>query len=125
MATTTTKLGLTKPATSDAVDITVLNANSDKIDAAVGLYVCTSTSRPSTTWNGLTIYETDTHKLYIYLTSSSSWVLLPDPTTFTFTASQLTDPQNLNITKIDSHKITVSATAPTSPATGDLWDDIS
>ena len=35
MATTTTNLGLTKPATSDNVDITVINANMDKIDAIV------------------------------------------------------------------------------------------
>lgn len=32
MATTTTNLGLTKPAVSDAADISVLNANFDKID---------------------------------------------------------------------------------------------
>lgn len=35
MATTTTNLGLTKPATSDNVDITVINTNMDKIDTAV------------------------------------------------------------------------------------------
>lgn len=35
MATTTPNLGLTKPATSDNVDITVINANMDKIDTAV------------------------------------------------------------------------------------------
>lgn len=36
MATTTTNLGLTKPAVSDAADISVLNANFDKIDALGG-----------------------------------------------------------------------------------------
>ena len=36
MATNTTNLKLTKPATSDAVDITVINSNMDKIDAIVG-----------------------------------------------------------------------------------------
>lgn len=35
MATTTPNLGLTKPATSDNVDITVINTNMDKIDTAV------------------------------------------------------------------------------------------
>lgn len=35
MATTTTNLGLTKPATSDNVDITVINTNMDKLDTAV------------------------------------------------------------------------------------------
>lgn len=36
MATTTTNLGLIKPATTDNVDITVLNGNMDSIDSAVG-----------------------------------------------------------------------------------------
>ena len=36
MATNTTNLALVKPATSDAVDITVINSNMDKIDAIVG-----------------------------------------------------------------------------------------
>ena len=36
MATTTTNLGLTKPATTDNVDVSVLNANMELIDAAVG-----------------------------------------------------------------------------------------
>ncbi|MBR6525481.1 MAG: hypothetical protein IKT57_05880 [Clostridia bacterium] len=36
MATTTTNLKLTKPAASDAADISVLNANFDKIDALGG-----------------------------------------------------------------------------------------
>lgn len=37
MATTTTNLGLTKPATSDNVDITVINTNMDKLDATIAL----------------------------------------------------------------------------------------
>ena len=36
MATTTTNLGLTKPATSDKVDITKINSNMDKIDEQIG-----------------------------------------------------------------------------------------
>lgn len=36
MATTTTKLGLTKPAPTDFYDVAVGNANLDKIDSAVG-----------------------------------------------------------------------------------------
>ena len=36
MATNTTNLNLAKPATSDAVDITVINSNMDKLDAVVG-----------------------------------------------------------------------------------------
>lgn len=36
MATQTTNLNLVKPAENDAVDITVINSNMDKIDAAIG-----------------------------------------------------------------------------------------
>ena len=36
MATTTTNLGLTKPAYSDSEDVSVLNSNMDLIDAAFG-----------------------------------------------------------------------------------------
>ena len=66
MATTTTKLGLTKPAGSDNVDIAVLNTNSDKIDSAIGVTVCTSTTRPATPFEGQNIYETDTKITYVY-----------------------------------------------------------
>lgn len=38
MATTTTNLGLTKPAGTEAPDISVINTNMDKIDTASGLY---------------------------------------------------------------------------------------
>lgn len=72
--TTTTRLGLTKPAGSDLVDISVLNVNSDKIDAAVGAKVVTSGTRPSTPFDGQIIYETDTQKSYVYRSSTSSWV---------------------------------------------------
>lgn len=74
MATTTSKLALTKPATSDLVDIAVLNQNSDKIDAAVGATVCTSATRPSSPWNGMIIYETDTNAGYVYRSSTTSWL---------------------------------------------------
>ena len=36
MATTTTNLGLTKPALSESADVGVINENSDKIDAEAG-----------------------------------------------------------------------------------------
>lgn len=74
MATTTTKLALTKPDGSDLVDIAVLNANADKIDAAAGATVCTSATRPSSPWNGMIIYETDTNAGYVYRSSTTSWL---------------------------------------------------
>lgn len=124
MASTTTRLGLRQPAPSDAVDVTAdLSNNWGVVDAAIGITVCTSTTRPtapypgqhiretdtglgwywdttgtpawvlmtrsitvctSTTrpagaqlYNGLTIYESDTGLIYVYLTGTSAWVLYP------------------------------------------------
>lgn len=73
MATSTPKLGLTKPAGSDAVDIAVLNANSDKIDAAISITICTSTTRPSVPFDGQKIFETDTKKEYVYIAATTTW----------------------------------------------------
>lgn len=76
MATTTSKLALTKPDGTDLVDIAVLNANADKIDAASGATICTSTTRPASPWNGQVIFETDTLNALVYRTSTSSWAIL-------------------------------------------------
>ena len=73
MATTTTKLALTKPDGTDLVDIAVLNANADKIDTASGAFICTSTTRPASPWNGQLIFETDTLNALVYRTSTTSW----------------------------------------------------
>lgn len=67
MATTTTRLGLRKPAGSDTVSVTTdLDANYDKIDTAISMTVCTSSTRPSTPFQGQEIYETDTHNNLVY-----------------------------------------------------------
>lgn len=76
MATLTTRLSLSKPDTTDNVDIAVLNANSDKLDAAVGSFMCTSTTRPSTPFNGQQIFETDTTNQYIWSSATGSWFRL-------------------------------------------------
>lgn len=94
MATSTTKLGLSKPAGTDAVDIAVLNANSDKIDNASGTFICTSTTRPSTPYNGQTIYETDTESIQIYLAASSTWKPYLNPALFVPTGTIFTWPTN-------------------------------
>ena len=93
MATSTTKLGLTKPAYTDIVDVADLNNNSDAIDAAVGFTVCTSSTRPATPWSGQSIFETDTLSSFIW--DGSTWQ-----------------------TAGGGGSITVSDTAPTSPAPG-------
>ena len=76
MATTTTKLALTKPDGTDLVDIAVLNANADKIDTASGAFICTSTTRPASPWNGQLIFETDTLNVLVYRTSTTSWSIV-------------------------------------------------
>jgi hypothetical protein len=43
------------------------------------------------------------------------------PSAHTHTATQITDPQNLNVGKINGSKISVTQTQPTSPAVGDVW----
>lgn len=73
MASTTTRLGLRKPAPSDAVDVTAdLDNNWDVVDAVVGTIICTSSSRPSTPFTGQTIRETDTGFSYIW--DGTTWV---------------------------------------------------
>ena len=76
MATNTTKLALSKPDGVDLVDVAVLNGNFDKIDAASGATVCTSTTRPATPFNGQIIFETDTLNALVYRTSTTSWNIL-------------------------------------------------
>ena len=107
MPTTTTRLGLTKPSSSDNVSIDQLNANADKLDAAVGTFVCTSATRPASPWNGLTIYETDTQKTYVY--NASSWTLVNDYSALVTAASRL------------GVKVWVQATQPTATAVNELW----
>lgn len=76
MATTTTRLALTKPSTTDNVDIAVLNANTDKLDAAAGSFVCTSSTRPATPYNGQIIFETNTLNQYVWVAGTGTWVRL-------------------------------------------------
>ena len=71
MATTTTKLGLTKPDYVDTVDIAELNTNADSIDAAAGFTICTNATRPASPWTGQSIFETDTSSSFVY--DGSAW----------------------------------------------------
>lgn len=78
----TTRLALRKPAGGstgtipgdDLVDVDDLNFNADKIDAAIGLRLCTSTTRPSTPFDGQPIYETDTKNQMFWSQSASRWI---------------------------------------------------
>lgn len=71
MATSTSKLGLTKPALTDNVDVTVLNTNFDEIDTAAGFSIVTSATRPASPWAGQVIFETDTGSSFVW--DGSEW----------------------------------------------------
>jgi len=96
MATSTTKLGLTKPDFVDVVDVSELNTNADAIDAAVGATIVTSATRPASPWTGQIIYETDTESTFVW--TGSAW-----------------------IASGGGASVTVSETAPAGPDEGDLW----
>lgn len=81
MSAATARLGLTKPGGGstglilppDPVDIDVLNANFDKIDAAMGALICTSTTRPASPHDGQIIYETDTLRFRVWRQATTTW----------------------------------------------------
>lgn len=64
-------------------------------------------------------FENDTNKLKLGngVTPWNSLPYFPG----TIDASNITNQSNLNAGMINGSKITVAQTAPTSPATGDLW----
>ena len=74
MPTPTSRLGLLKPSTSDVFSTSDLAANWQKIDDNPGVYLCTSTTRP--TWGaahkGREIMETDTLLKWIWTGSAGA-----------------------------------------------------
>jgi hypothetical protein len=82
MSASTPRLGLTKPGggstgiitPADIVDIDVLNASFDKIDASIGYAIVTSGTRPSSPFNGQQIFETDTKNEMYWSTAGSRWI---------------------------------------------------
>lgn len=72
MATTTTRLGLTKPDFTDVVDVSELNTNADTIDANIGAVLVTSGTLPGTPFAGQFVYETDTLSAKIW--NGTAWV---------------------------------------------------
>lgn len=89
----TTRLALYKSKSdgSEVVSYTQdIGQNLDKLDAAVGALACTSTTRPSSPYNGQFIRETDTNRVWVSNGSapaSGSWREISTATTLqTFTA---------------------------------------
>lgn len=60
----TARFGMTKPLTSELYDVGVPNANADIMDAAIDR-VCTASTRPSTAYIGLRVFETDTKAVIV------------------------------------------------------------
>jgi hypothetical protein len=74
MSTSTTRLALQKDLGTENYSVAVVNANLDKIDAAIGATKCTSSTRPgSSLFDGRLIYETDTDALLMYNTTGPAW----------------------------------------------------
>ncbi len=95
MSTSTTNMGLIKPASNELYDLTVTNGNADKIDAFFGVTICTSGTRPSSPAVKQQIFETDTQKGYAW--DGDSWeqisTLIPpaQPNNPAATIANLTD----------------------------------
>lgn len=90
MATTTPRIGLTKPDGTDLVDIAVLNTNFDKIDSNIASTKIQST-KPTTANAGDLWWDSDTGTLYLYYVdaNSSQWVAATsDPINIGVVASQ-------------------------------------
>lgn len=85
MGTFTTRLALFKPdpdpVTGDDVDVVDINNNSDKVDAAAGFTICTSSTRPASPWDGQPIYETDTNLFRAWV--EGAWADIPPDATTT------------------------------------------
>jgi hypothetical protein len=71
--TPTPRLGLYRPEGVDAFERTKFNETWDKLDAAPGVHICTSSSRPAwgTDQTGRLIFETDTNRIMRF--TGSAW----------------------------------------------------
>ena len=72
MATYTSRLNATKPASSENVSITTLNDNFDLFDAGVGTTVASAASKPASAFSGRIWYESDTGYLKVNTAASAS-----------------------------------------------------
>jgi hypothetical protein len=72
MATLTTRLGATKPASSENIDVTILGTDFDLFDAAVAATVGLSASRPASAFSGRLWYSSDSAKLFVNSAASAS-----------------------------------------------------
>jgi hypothetical protein len=89
MATSTTRVGLVRPEAGDTALARVdFSSNMDKIDTAIGAQVVTSSTRPSSTYSGKPIWETNTQAEVVH--DGSAWRYASTPvaaSTSTITAT--------------------------------------
>jgi hypothetical protein len=77
MSTTTSRLLLEKPDNTDLYDVGVPNSNMDILDRVGGVTICTSSTRPNSPFNGMTIYESDTGQQRVWVPGSpGSWDMI-------------------------------------------------
>lgn len=88
MATNSPRLGLTLPEEGDYLDDGVMSGNFAKLDAQAGTVVCTSTTRPSSPYQGMLIFETDTRNMRVRV--GTSWALVSDTSTTWETITNIT-----------------------------------
>jgi hypothetical protein len=77
MSSSTARILLVKETTLENYNVTTVNNDSDKIDAAVGFEECTNSTRPSAPYNGKGIRESDTGSVLLSNGSSpasGSWI---------------------------------------------------
>ncbi len=75
-----TRLGLVKPLGTENIAVGDLNANADRLDAAIGATVAASSSPPSgsAAWDGRFRLDSDTGKLYVRRSGSWRPILIGD-----------------------------------------------
>ncbi|WP_328932617.1 MULTISPECIES: hypothetical protein [unclassified Streptomyces] len=107
-----------KPDGSETVNVgTQLNANLDKIDLNMNFRVCTSTTRPSVVYAGMSIYETNTGNCYVSNGSS--------PASASWTSQLLTTSGPVSVTGTNLLNLSGSATGTDKMAVlvaGDTFD---
>ena len=126
MSTTTTNLGLVKPAYSDAGDIAVINSNMDTIDTAFGnilksvypigaIYMSVSSTAPSTLFPGTTWVQLQDRFL---LAAGSTYTAASTggAASRTYTPAGSVGNHKLTISEIPSHTHTFTGSAVTSGA---------
>lgn len=106
MTTPTPKLALdlVDPAVFQALGVSKINANFADIDTFMGSVICTSTTRPSTPFPGMTIYETDTKLLRVRNQANNSWLIVNQLMGVNAT-SEIISPQDGDIVFVKSERL--------------------